>query len=79
MEMPSITCFCPMIKMIRSGTIAETDIAIIRDEIANLERALPWVSADKRLGFHQEAKFYMFTADAIARKLAGLRRLLEMH
>lgn len=48
--------------------------AIMRDEYEHLTRALPLVRADRRMGFHSECQYRMFTAAAIARKLGRLRR-----
>jgi|GEM_PF-2835217 len=48
--------------------------AIMRDERAHLIKALPLVTADRRMGFHSECQRYLFTAAAIRRKL---RRLAE--
>ena len=45
---------------------------IMQDERDHLARALPIVKADRRLGFHSECQFRMFTAAAIARKLRRL-------
>ncbi len=47
--------------------------AILDDEIANLERALPYIKADPRLGFHAECQGQMFSAEDVTEKLTSLR------
>ena len=59
----------------RPADMRERFREIVADEVAVLEEALPLVEADARLGFHAECQGYMFTAEAIRLKLAGLREL----
>jgi hypothetical protein len=47
--------------------------AIVADEIAVLETALPLMGADPRLGFHAECQAYLFDAERVRAKLAQLR------
>jgi len=61
------------IKMLTAG-----ELQIITDEIANLERVLPCVEADKRLGYHQECNCYMFSAAVIKTKLKQLNDMLQV-
>ncbi len=51
-------------------------IGILRDEINNARAALPLVEADPRLGYHQEAHTYMYSAALIREKLAQMEREL---
>lgn len=51
--------------------------AILDDEIANLETALPCLDADPRLGFHAECQGQMFSAESVREKLASLRAQLQ--
>jgi hypothetical protein len=51
--------------------------AILDDDIANLETALPWLDADPRLGFHAECQGQMFSAESVREKLASLRTQRE--
>lgn len=51
--------------------------AILDDEIANLEAALPWIEADPRLGFHAECQGQMFSAESVRAKLASLRAQIQ--
>ncbi len=53
-------------------------LAIMREEIANAERALPLVAADPRLGFHQECCAYKYSAALIHNKLTRMRGELEV-
>lgn len=48
-------------------------LAIMRDEIANAERALPLVAADPRLGFHQDIQRYKYDAAAIRAKITQMQ------
>ncbi len=49
---------------------------ILREESANCQAALPWVRADSRLGFHQEAQSCFYDAASIERKRDQLARML---
>jgi hypothetical protein len=60
----------------RSEKVTRLQREIIADELANLEAALPLVAADRRLGFHQEAQWGMFSPAAIRKKRSQLRELL---
>lgn len=51
---------------------------IIADELVNAEEALPWVEADKRIGFHPEAQGYLFDAPRIKAKILKLRQILKI-
>ncbi|OPZ25865.1 MAG: hypothetical protein BWZ02_02272 [Lentisphaerae bacterium ADurb.BinA184] len=48
-------------------------LAILADEIANTEAALPVVEADPRLGFHEEFHGHKYDATALRAKLVRLR------
>ena len=52
-------------------------LAVMSEEQANAERALPLVEADRRLGFHQEYQGYKYDAAMIREKLA--RMASELH
>ncbi|MHB9133193.1 MAG: hypothetical protein ACYDBB_19155 [Armatimonadota bacterium] len=56
----------------RPASLADDFHAIVLDEIANLQAALPLVEADVRLGFHAECQGYQFTADMVRQKLLQL-------
>ena len=49
---------------------------ISRAELANAERALPFVEADPRQGFHAEAQQYNFSAPMIREKIRLLHEQL---
>ena len=57
----------------RPADAAEQFSAIVQDEIANLEGALPLIEADPRLGFHAECQAYQYDAAGVRAKLAQLR------
>lgn len=46
---------------------------ILDDEIINLEKALPYLAADPRLGFHAECQGQMFSVESVEAKLSSLR------
>ena len=48
-------------------------LAIMREEIANVEHALPLVEADRRLGFHPDVQGYKYDARLIRDKLAAMQ------
>ncbi|MEI8244079.1 MAG: hypothetical protein WCI17_12485, partial [bacterium] len=50
--------------------------SILRDEIRNAQAALPLVEVDFRLGFHQEARVYMYDARLIREKIARMENEL---
>ena len=52
-------------------------LKIIRNELANLEQALPIAERDKRFGWHGECHAYMFDAPGIKKKVATLTRQLQ--
>ena len=54
----------------------DEDRAVVAEEIKNVERALPLVRRDGRLGFQQESNCYMFSVESMEKKLEGLARLL---
>jgi len=63
------------------GLVAPCDLprtealeSILRDEIRNARAALPLVEADPRLGFHQEARVYMYDAALIRKKIEQMER-----
>ena len=49
--------------------INETEFKILSDELQNLKEILPYVEADTRCGFHQEAQGYMFDKSSIRKKI----------
>jgi hypothetical protein len=50
---------------------------IIKDELTNLQQALPWVENDSRFGWHSEPQAYLYTADGIRKKIKQLEKQLE--
>ena len=54
--------------------LSRDETQIIADEIENLHGALPYVRADDRIGFHDEAQCYMFDATAIEQKLKEMKK-----
>jgi hypothetical protein len=52
--------------------------SLLRAEILNAHAALPLVEADPRLGFHQEARVYMYDAALIRKKIAQMERELAL-
>lgn len=69
--------------MAERGLVAPCDLprtealeSILCDEIRNAQDALPLVEADPRLGFHQEARVYMYDATLIRKKIAQMEREL---
>ena len=59
----------------RSAALGIDEQQIIDDEIENLKRVLPFVECDKRMGYHTEAKWRMFSGATIRRKLRGLEKI----
>ena len=51
-------------------------LRIAADEYEHLVEALPLIDKDPRLGFHSECQVYLFTAEAIRKKLGALKALL---
>ena len=49
---------------------------VVADELANVQAALPWVQADRRIGYHYEAECYMFTPASMKRKIRELKSML---
>lgn len=47
-------------------------LGLMADEIRNAESALPWVDRDRRLGYHQEGRVFMYDGDSIRRKIAAM-------
>ena len=64
------------IKRDTGSAVGETYRQISRAELANAERALPFVEADPRQGFHSEAQQYNFSAPMIREKIRLLREQL---
>jgi hypothetical protein len=60
----------------KAGRLTSEQMQIVADEIENLQGALPYVRSDDRIGFHDEAQYYMFDAAAIEQKLKALKKLL---
>jgi len=52
-------------------------LRIIKDELANLEAALPLAIRDPRLGYHAEARTHLFDAAGIRKKIRLLQRQLQ--
>ncbi|OGV38623.1 MAG: hypothetical protein A2020_03615 [Lentisphaerae bacterium GWF2_45_14] len=48
-------------------------IKIAKNEIENLEKALPILRRDKRQGFHGEAFGYMFNSELVSKKIKALK------
>ena len=57
-------------------TLTDEERRTVLDEMDNLEKALPFVKSDQRLGFQQEANCYMYSSDKIMNKIDELKRLL---
>ncbi|MHB0939803.1 MAG: hypothetical protein ACYC6A_25695 [Armatimonadota bacterium] len=62
----------------RPADLEEQFAAIVEDEVANLEAALPLLEADPRLGFHAECQAYQVTAAAVREKLEALRGAVQV-
>ncbi len=60
-----------------STTLTDEDREIVIDEIENLEKALPFVKKDNRLGFQQEANCYFYTPEKMKNKIDNLNLLLK--
>jgi hypothetical protein len=60
------------VKIKKEKPLNPSNVNILRDEIDNLRQALPWIDADRRLGFHGEAQTYMFESRIINHKLRML-------
>lgn len=52
-------------------------LPIARNELANLEAALPLVAGDERFGWHSDAQAFLFDAPRIRKKIAALKRQLS--
>ena len=52
-------------------------LAIMAEEIANVETALPLLEADRRLGFHEEYGGYKYNAAMVRGKIEAMRAELE--
>lgn len=50
---------------------------IIKDELDNLQKALPWVENDSRFGWHSEPQCYLYTAAGIKKKIKQLEKQLK--
>lgn len=48
-------------------------LPIMKDELAHLERVLPIVAADSRMGYHSECQAFLFDAKRIRAKIRKLR------
>jgi hypothetical protein len=48
-------------------------LALMAEEIANVERALPVLTADPRLGYHQDTLKYKYDLASVTAKLAAMR------
>ena len=64
------------IKKEKGSAEGEEFLRLSREELANTERALPWVEADKRQGFHSEAQEYRFSGEILRKKIAELKSFL---
>ena len=60
-----------------SSKFTHEEVAIMKDELENVETALSYVQQDSRLGFHQEAQCYMFDENSIKKKIKGLKENLN--
>ena len=63
-------------KLEKNSADGEEYRKIAADELKNVTEALPYVEADKRLGFHSEAQAYLFDAPRIKEKILKLRQIL---
>ena len=63
-------------KELTSTELSDEDREIVIDEIENLERAMPFVKKDERLGFQHEANCYMYSPDKMINKIEDLKKLL---
>ena len=50
---------------------------IVSRESENIKKALAWVDKAPRLGYHQEAQFYMYDASSIRTKIGQLARMTK--
>jgi hypothetical protein len=64
------------IKRDKGSAEGEEFLQLSREELANTERALPWVEADTRQGFHSEAQEYRFSGEILRKKIAELKGFL---
>ncbi len=64
------------IKRDKGSAEGEEFLQLSREELANVERALPWVAADARQGFHSEAHEYRFSEEILQKKIADLKAIL---
>ena len=46
-------------------------------ELDNIKRALPLARKDPRMGYHQEAQFYMYSAKSIQAKIEQLKKMIQ--
>ncbi len=61
----------------RTQKLSKSEREIIADELSNLQIALPLVKLDTRLGYHEEARWYMFTPKTINQKIRDLKKLIN--
>ncbi|HBR20154.1 MAG: hypothetical protein A2Y13_09270 [Planctomycetes bacterium GWC2_45_44] len=59
----------------RTNKISPTERGIIVNELENIKTVLPFVEADSRAGFHEEAQWRMFDPAGIKRKIRILQNL----
>jgi len=65
-------------KLERNTTEGEEYHKICADELENVKTALPWVEADKRIGFHPEAQGYLFDVPRLKEKISKLKQVLKI-
>lgn len=59
---------------VRDGEYLE----IQRNELANVEKLLPYLKSDERQGFHAEARAHFYDAARVEKKIAKLKDLLNL-
>jgi len=64
------------IKKEKGSAEGEEFLQLSRAELANVKRALPYVAADPRQGFHSEAQEYRFSEAILQKKIADLEAIL---
>jgi hypothetical protein len=57
--------------------LADVEMKIVEDELANLKMVLPYVKADDRCGFHEEAQWRMFDFESIQKKIELLSQIMK--
>lgn len=57
--------------------LTATEMEIVENELSNLKAVLPYVEADSRCGFHEEAQWRMFDPESLNKKIELLSGYLK--